>query len=1222
MSEDKKDARQRRLLQLQTSSVNSWRDLEEKPDPKTLDANLKKNTGFIKKCKTNIGSEGISALLKDVETLQLKKYLSEIVSAITEGVSRCSSASDFSAAIDLISVLHKRFSKDFTVDFVSGISKIISMSSKIPQSTLNSDQKEKDEISRLAKLKVYFRILAEMYVSGLLWGIDSTEEYSDRFDKNFILSGGNNTHTKTDMTKYKEISKSSLYCILYAQLFGLLAIYFSKIFKRDFNLGVLDPETDIADCVFKIDEIEVITHSQIDGIKNLLYDFLNSGFSQLKKMISMLKKLETKNKEQLYTKGSISEELKIRYDKWLNQVEKLKSLLQMYSECLGKDMIEIKEENDSSEIGINFDSVSLAVKDEPSTNWWVDEEEKLFYTHIFDLRSKVPPVFLDPNSRKSNGSKNPSIDDKKIPIENKLEQDDTIELDAIDYEDFVKKRAEHVLNPSKIDVPPDDDNTEKTTGLKDRLDSESNSSRLDTLLSILPTLANRERTDDAAVEYCLSSTKTGHKKIIRVLLDIPRKRQDLIPFYSRFIATVDPFMPSIGSGVVDGLESEFRWLVRNKIKDLLEVRLRNARYISELTKFRICPPYKTVRCCKILVNNFSSQDIEVLCTFLEGCGRFLLSNTDSKPHMLQLLEIVLKKKASLNIDQRLVVLIDSAYLQCFPSTVNQADKKSKKKTILEEYIQNLIYEKLSKDTAENIFRLIRKLPWNDKYPYDTCDDLDSQSVHKTLINCFTKSHKVKNSLLPVLAMLVGMISKYHPWFRVRIVDNVLENIRLGLESNLFINNQRRISDIKYLAELYDFRIIDSNEVFETLYLLINFGYTNNNEDGTHVIPYPGRSCYVDSPFDYFRIKLVCTLLDKCGVCFDSAPSKTYLQIFLAFFELYILSKSLPIPLDMKNSVDDTFLKLRPGSPCHDSWNEAVISLEKVVQINRHFIKSKILERSVPTEDIITLNHALDKSSVLPNANESSSDFPEILSKDETLVIEPSLHEIENPPSSDHIDILDSTMELTDDTSDYIDGVEDLGKGVLDENDASNLNEEGSDQVVVLRNHDKIDDSWQKIKEAKEFDDELQKMFLESLNTRKLDRTVPLDMAIPLQLRDRKSTNILPNFNSKETQGSYNPNEQFKDNLVDPGAGYDEKKLDSDSKGVIKFSLLTGKKQKPTIKNLLVPETSSLALKTRAHQIEAQQEKERLNQIVLNYETQAVSVPSVSLPQRFQIRKQK
>ena len=47
-----------------------------------------------------------------------------------------------------------------------------------------------------------------------------------------------------------------------------------------------------------------------------------------------------------------------------------------------------------------------------------------------------------------------------------------------------------------------------------------------------------------------------------------------------------------------------------------------------------------------------------------------------------------------------------------------------------------------------------------------------------------------------------------------VADGVLEDIRLGLEVNSPKMNQRRVSMMKYLGELYNYRLIESSVVFK------------------------------------------------------------------------------------------------------------------------------------------------------------------------------------------------------------------------------------------------------------------------------------------------------------------------------------------------------------------------------------------------------------------------
>ena len=66
---------------------------------------------------------------------------------------------------------------------------------------------------------------------------------------------------------------------------------------------------------------------------------------------------------------------------------------------------------------------------------------------------------------------------------------------------------------------------------------------------------------------------------------------------------------------------------------------------------------------------------------------------------------------------------------------------------------------------------------------------------------------------------------------IRVVDGVMEDIRLGLELNVPKMNQRRVSGVKFLGELYNYQLVESNVIFRTLYMFLSFGC---NPDGVCV----------------------------------------------------------------------------------------------------------------------------------------------------------------------------------------------------------------------------------------------------------------------------------------------------------------------------------------------------------------------------------------------------
>ena len=202
---------------------------------------------------------------------------------------------------------------------------------------------------------------------------------------------------------------------------------------------------------------------------------------------------------------------------------------------------------------------------------------------------------------------------------------------------------------------------------------------------------------------------------------------------------------------------------------------------------------------------------------------------------------------------------------------------------MELFIRHLIYDVLAKKTIDKVLKLIRKLNWDDT------------GVCRILHKVFTKPWKITYGNVSLLAMLTYDLQRYHPAFAISVVDQVLEDVRRTLEQNVYSTNQRRVATIKYLGELYIYRLLSSGIVFDTLWSLVTFGHrkalaiihcsthTPQPADGR---PLPNQVVPLDMPDDFFRIRLVCVLLDTCGMCFDRGTQRKKLDNFLTFFQVH------------------------------------------------------------------------------------------------------------------------------------------------------------------------------------------------------------------------------------------------------------------------------------------------------------------------------------------------
>lgn len=167
---------------------------------------------------------------------------------------------------------------------------------------------------------------------------------------------------------------------------------------------------------------------------------------------------------------------------------------------------------------------------------------------------------------------------------------------------------------------------------------------------------------------------------------------------------------------------------------------------------------------------------------------------------------------------------------------------------------------------------------------------------------FSKPQNIKYSNIQHLAIVLSALNRYHPEFVVAVIDDLLENITLGLEMNDFKFNQIRLAEVRYLGELYIYKQIDSSIIFDTLFKILTFGYGG--------YPRPGMICPIDLPDDFFRIRLVCSILETCGIYYEKGAAKKKLDFFLTFFQYYIQLKE-NMPMDIEFVVQDAFGLVRP-----------------------------------------------------------------------------------------------------------------------------------------------------------------------------------------------------------------------------------------------------------------------------------------------------------------------
>lgn len=431
---------------------------------------------------------------------------------------------------------------------------------------------------------------------------------------------------------------------------------------------------------------------------------------------------------------------------------------------------------------------------------WEDEDARKFYEDLPDLRILVPDVFLDSQQQPK----------KEITAETEAELEAELEKKEEEEEsgqDTSLLNDEEMLDPADM-VDGAIENTDET--LAEDSKPTTQNVQLDGLFARLPTCGNRDLIDSVAVDFCYMNNKNARKRLAKTLLSVQRQRVDLLPYYSRLIATLNNYFPDIGEMVLAALTCEFKGLQRRKTQDLLESRIKNIRFLAELTKFRVTPPHTIFHSLKVAVDDFTNHNIDIVCNLLETCGRFLLKSPETNARISGMLDTVMRKKNVQHLDSRYALMVENAYYQANPP--DKSAIQVKERSPMELYIRKLIHEDLCKKTLDKILKQMRKLHWEDV------------QIRTVLTKIFQKIWKIKFGNIHLMAILASGLNRYHTDFGVQIVDGVVEEIRIGLEQNIFKHNQRRIAVAKYLGELYNYRMIESPLIFDTLYSIVTFGH--------------------------------------------------------------------------------------------------------------------------------------------------------------------------------------------------------------------------------------------------------------------------------------------------------------------------------------------------------------------------------------------------------------
>uniref|UniRef100_A0A6N2N598 MIF4G domain-containing protein n=1 Tax=Salix viminalis TaxID=40686 RepID=A0A6N2N598_SALVM len=244
---------------------------------------------------------------------------------------------------------------------------------------------------------------------------------------------------------------------------------------------------------------------------------------------------------------------------------------------------------------------------------WDDEDTRAFYECLPDL-SICPAVLLGEAEPKANEHSVKTQDQSMPPVylfcsrlllwffcENELATESDQANPPKIWQRFLQSLA--LCGREKEKDPEKEKGKEKDAERKGENDKEKLKSlegaNLDALLQRLPGCVSRDLIDQLTVDFCY--VNQAKRRSLTSL--------ELLPNYSRMVATLSTCMKDVSSMLLQMLEEEFNFLINKKDQMNIETKIRNIRFIGELCKFRIAPASTVFSCLKVVIGheNYSAS---------------------------------------------------------------------------------------------------------------------------------------------------------------------------------------------------------------------------------------------------------------------------------------------------------------------------------------------------------------------------------------------------------------------------------------------------------------------------------------------------------------------------------------------------------------------------------------------------------------------------------------
>lgn len=507
------------------------------------------------------------------------------------------------------------------------------------------------------------------------------------------------------------------------------------------------------------------------------------------------------------------------------------------------------------------------------------------------------------------------------------------------------------LNRSKSLQVQEDDDFDEDFDLTDYQNRPKlKNANMEAFLTKLKSCINRDLIDGCVEDFLrFLNIKANRKIVVENIFGVNRDRLDLLPFYARFLASTYPYCPEMALEVAILVRKEFFYHLRKQCQFNLQSKIKVCRFIGELVKFKIYSKLEGINFLKSLLIRFQGHTVDMLCHLLESCGRFLNNSPESRPLLQSILGTITKKFEFLK-DGEHKIQIQNAVNSCDPQKIAPQARNIKEVPILHQFIKFLVFEHLNRTNIGQVVNSFQKLP------------LHQEDCFKFVLKCLTRPWKLKYANITSLASLIFQIRKYFANIDVLVVDGIIEEIRLGLETNYPRHNQRRMCTMKFFGELYNFQIIEAEMLLACGFNIITFAQRGSS-----------KPAFLDPPTNHVRIHLICELFKACGAYLLNDPLFPKFEGFWIMFQAYYWHKKLgdyytkaehKFPIAVEANIKETFECLRMNDMLYETPDQVLAAFSKqtcsvygeIGQVIQKYLTRGIeikLEKAKPEVEVIS-----------------------------------------------------------------------------------------------------------------------------------------------------------------------------------------------------------------------------------------------------------------------------